>query len=240
MEGNQFFTINPGTFTDPNSWSYADLRTLSKDLGLGGNGKRCQLESRLTNWHRARTDASHNLVPLVDEANEEDLPMNVEGSNFSVLPIALEPRDVDGFDSKRRRRSSFLTIEVDKENHTLVSPCLLRPLRHNEEGTPGKSILKINCKEKSPVPPNKLPNITFSPFNAVRVIPHRSTTFPDETEYNMGQPQPHEDEDEIEEDEDDEEDNEDDDDDEEEEEEEEEEEGEEEVEMKDSDSDDSF
>ena len=80
MEGNQFFTINPGTFTDPNSWSYADLRTLAKDLGLGGNGKRSQLESRLTNWHRARTDASHNLVPLLDAANEEDLPMNVEGN----------------------------------------------------------------------------------------------------------------------------------------------------------------
>ena len=121
----------------------------------------------------------------------------------------MEPRDEDENESKRRRRSSFLTIEVDKENHLAVSPCFLRPLRHNEEGTPSKSILKFNCKEKSPVPPNKLPNITFSPFNAVRVIPHRSTTFP-ETEC-MGQSQRHEEEDDEDED-DDEEDDEDEDD----------------------------
>ena len=161
--------------------------------------------------------------------------MNVEGSNFSVLPIALEPRDEDKDEneSKRRRRSSFLTIEVDKENHTLVSPCLLRPLRHAEDGTPSKSILKFSCKERSPVPPNKLPNITFSPFNAVRVIPHRSTAFP-ETEC-MGQSAPHDDaEDEDEEDDEEEEDDKDDDEDTEEEEEE----GEEAEE--DSDSDDSF
>ena len=208
-EGDEFFALNPGLFSDHKCWSYNDLRRLSRDLGLGGNGKRTQLESKLTTWHRQRTDTMTNLVPSsssldggnVEEAVDDDIPMNVEGSNFSVLPIALEVRedldddDDDGsgsgdhddggrHDAKRRRRSSFLTLEIDnKENNTttttLVSPFLLRPLRSRSDeclnGTPGKGILKVNCGERSPVPPNKLPNIQFSPFNGVRVIPHRST-----------------------------------------------------------------
>ena len=201
-EGDEFFALNPGMFADRKCWSYNDLRRLSRDLGLGGKGKRVQLEAKLTSWHRQRTDAMTNLVPSsssLDGGRVDDIPMNVEGSNFSVLPIALGIREdiddddndrEDGHDAKRRRRSSFLMLEIDnKENQstTLVSPFVLRPLRSRSDeslhGTPGKGILKIDCGERSPVPPNKLANITFSPFNGVRVIPHRST-FEDSGEEN--------------------------------------------------------
>ncbi len=90
-----------------------------------------------------------------------------------------------------RRASNCLLEEVnplDKCNTSCVSPTLLRALRAEGTGTPGKSILKVKTPIKTPLVEKcsslnnyisgtesirKLEKITFSPFNGVKVIPNR-------------------------------------------------------------------
>ena len=141
------------------------MKSLCKELGLGGAGKRSELELKLQRWHVARTEEDENLVPSKDY--EENLPMNVLGSNFNILKIV--PPNKNG-NMKKRRGPLLPPIDFeDKENYNCVSP-----VRNNCPGTPGKSILKQDSRyETCPPSASKLQNISFSPFNKVRVIPHR-------------------------------------------------------------------
>ena len=92
-EGASFISINPSTLEDSHYWSYADLRTLCKQLQLGANGKRVDLVDRLQMWHKARHE--DGVAALSGSQFDEDagdnnnsdhwLPMNVEGANFAIL-----------------------------------------------------------------------------------------------------------------------------------------------------------
>lgn len=165
MNGQEYFSINPGLFSEKNQWTYQNLKSLCKELGLGGAGKRSELELKLQRWHVARTEEDENLVPSKDY--EENLPMNVLGSNFNILKIV--PPNQNG-NKKTKRGPLIPPLDYDdKENYNCVSP-----IRNNCPGTPGKSILKQDSRyETCPPSASKLQNISFSPFNKVRVIPHR-------------------------------------------------------------------
>jgi hypothetical protein len=138
---------------------------------LGGAGKRCELEIKLQIWHRSR-NGDENLIPKRDDEDDiENIPMNIEGCNFSLLKMnIIKSSEKPTGNRSKRRRSSIMIGMGNKENNSVVSPSLLRPLQPLE--TPGKSILKQNIKsEKCLFSPNK--TILFSPFNKVRIIPHR-------------------------------------------------------------------
>lgn len=152
--------------------NFKDLKRLCKDLQLGGAGKRCELELKLQMWHRSRND-DENLIPKGDHDDDvENIPMNIEGCNFSLLKMNIvtteSSRKLKGRRLKKRRSSIMIDLG-NKENNSVVSPSLLRPLQPVE--TPGKSILKQNSISAKFSISAKC--TTFSPFNKVRIIPHR-------------------------------------------------------------------
>ena len=167
MNGQEYFSLNPGLFSEKTQWSYQNLKSLCKELGLGGGGNRIDLELKLQRWHVARTESDENLVPSND--CEENLPMNVLGSNFNVLKI-VPPSKRGGKNRKRQPLIPVVSSDSDnKENY-----CCISPPRNNCPGTPAKSILKQDSRfEKCPPSATKMQNISFSPYNKVRVIPHR-------------------------------------------------------------------
>jgi len=91
-------TINPATLDDDALWSFADLRQLCKQLHLGARGKRVELVDRLQTWHKLRV---HDRAALAltethadaDPSLESWIPLNVEGSNFSILHQNITARD---------------------------------------------------------------------------------------------------------------------------------------------------
>lgn len=166
MDGEEYFSLNPGVFSEKTQWSYQNLKSLCKELGLGGSGKRCELEAKLQRWHLSRAEGE-NLVPSAE--NEENLPMNVLGSNFNILKI-VPPTERELKGNRNKRKPSLQSIEIDnKENYCCRSPTQLKfPV------TPSKSILKQDSRsENCPVSASKMNGIKFSPFNKVRIIPHR-------------------------------------------------------------------
>jgi hypothetical protein len=168
MEGQEFLTINPGTLNDSNIWSYRDLQKICKALSIKANEKRSVLIENLQTWHRLRKDGTKTLV---EDFESDSIEMNVVGSNFSILAVNVKPKR-SNINSKRK------SIVGIGDETGVVSPTLLRPLR-SEPATPGKSCMKQSCFTSSQdtdikVPtPKRLPNISFSPFNGVRVIAHR-------------------------------------------------------------------
>lgn len=189
MDGEEFLALNPGiifvfyskklffiqffalidTLGDKNYFSYRDLQKLCVKLNLGGNGKREELESRLKGWHRSRTFRSENLV--VNTNNDfENIPMNVVGNNFTLMKFDVKSKNPNAV---RKQQTRIVT----EDSSSVVSPTLLRPLRA-EPSTPGKGILKqastpTRNVPEAPLSVRKLDKITFSPFNGVKVIPHR-------------------------------------------------------------------
>ena len=107
-------TINPATLDDDALWSFNDLRALCKQLHLGGRGKRVELVERLQTWNKLRV---HDRAALAltethadaDPSLESWIPLNVEGSNFSIL-------------HQVRATSPCLSVSVR------VCPCLCMPL----------------------------------------------------------------------------------------------------------------
>jgi len=89
MDGSYLLTINPATLDDEGLWSYQDLQKLCKAADVRAGGKRGELVERLLEWHKTRTDAGHSLVRHEDA---EDFPLNVDGSNFSILSMHVRPR----------------------------------------------------------------------------------------------------------------------------------------------------
>lgn len=168
MNGEEYFTLNPGLFSEKTQWTYQNLKSLCKELGLGGNGKRCELEAKLENWHLQRARGGETLVPSQDDV--ENLPMNVLGSNFNILKI-VPPTQREQKGNRNKKRQALITpLESEnKENY-----CCVSPVRSVCPATPVKSILKQDSRsENCPVSATKLHAIKFSPFNKVRVIPHR-------------------------------------------------------------------
>ena len=190
MQGQEYLTINPDTFSDASIWSYKELQKLCGKLALGGRGTRDSLEDKLNCWHRERVHT--------EEPEEEKFEMNVPGNNFSLLQINVEPSKMKG-KHHSRRKSSIVGLSDTTEK---VSPSILRPFTAH---TPNKGILKKrpanlemeaintdhdhdndfdfdtenNCEGArkqatfATTTPRKLAKLTFSPFNGVKVISHR-------------------------------------------------------------------
>lgn len=179
MQGQEYLTINPDTFSDRNTWSYKELQKLCGKLSLGGRGTRDSLEDKLIGWHRERVHT--------EEPEEEKFEMNVPGNNFSLLQMNVEPSKIKG--KQARRRSSIVGLNDTTEK---VSPSMLRPI--TVAHTPNKGILKKRpanlemdaigvtnevfeetaaATMNNMTTPRKLAKLTFSPFNGVKVISHR-------------------------------------------------------------------
>lgn len=160
---------------DRQFFGYRDLQKLCAKLHLGGKGSRDELEMKLLNWHRSRTNLDTAVISL---SNDEDelLPMNVIGNNFALFEVDVQSTPKS---AKSTRRSSMNLTE----NVVYVSPSILRPLRSTVEDcvSPPRSALKRKSivdmdddfvQEDSA---KKIKEIKFSPFNGVRIIPNRIT-----------------------------------------------------------------
>lgn len=180
MDGLQCFTINPSTFEDELIWSYADLQKLCKALEIKASGKRIELVKRLQEWHKARTDDGHSLLG----EGEQNYPLNVNGSNFSIYKMYIQPRTtgvLNSVPSSPQKSTSCATsnepssikkvtslVGLSESSPLVVSPTLLRPLAPTTPvRTPSKSILKAPGSE------GKASRIKFSPYNGTKVIPNR-------------------------------------------------------------------
>ena len=185
MEGERFLTYNFATFSkDAGVWSYRDIQKLCVSLSISARGKRGQLVRKLAEWHRSRYEDDSCLVPLVDPSSEENIPMNVLGNNFGLLPVNVTTeKSPHSSKSPSRRRKSLVASE---DEPAIVSPDILRPLEKRESCGSPRSILKRKRdtptidSEKKTVAPNrnnsvqKMEHIMFSPYNAVQIIAHRT------------------------------------------------------------------
>lgn len=190
MEGERFFAYNFATFSkDAGVWSYRDIQKLCVSLGINAKGKRGRLVRKLAEWHRSRYEDDSCLVPLVDPNSEENIPMNVLGNNFGLLPVNVttEKPPTKTSRSSSKKRKSLVSSE---DEPAIVSPNILRPLEKRETCGSPRSILKrskrdsptIDSEKKSVAPTStsthadaqKLEHITFSPYNAVQIIAHRT------------------------------------------------------------------
>lgn len=185
MQGQEYSTINPDTFSDPDIWSYKDLQKLCGKLSLGGKGTRGALEDKLLSWHRERVYS--------DEPEQEKFEMNVPGNNFALLKIDVQNSKMSG---KRARRKSSL-LRIADSNACGIPPVTIPVSMPPVCGlTPSKSILKKRsaseddyCEQSgaeqylwsstltlgmtAEYTPKKMSKLTFSPFNGVKVISHR-------------------------------------------------------------------
>ena len=110
MEGEQFLTYNFATLSkDAGVWSYRDIQKLCVSLGISARGKRGQLVRKLAEWHRSRYEDDSCLVPLIDPSSEENIPMNVLGNNFGLLPVNVttEKSPPSSRSKSRKRKRSF-------------------------------------------------------------------------------------------------------------------------------------
>ena len=193
MDGAHLLTINPATLDDESLWSYQDLQKLAKALDIKAAGRRCELVARLLEWHKTRNDSGHSLVQQEDA---EDYPLNVDGSNFSILSMHVRPRSPAapalvapssyrspvrspvpggaGADVGSIKKTNSLVGLSDSP--LVVSPTLLRPLAPTTPvRTPGKSALKTpgSAGKSGKASAAKISRLKFSPYNGTKVIPNR-------------------------------------------------------------------
>lgn len=156
MEGQEYVTINPGTLSDPDLWSYSDLQKIAKTVGLRANSSRDELVRSLDEWNRSRKDGTQTLVENVGEVSVVNLDMNVIGNNFAILAVKVQaasestiasPQIAPNLSSPMRKRklTSMVGFGDSEDDVCLVNSNYLRPLRscnNTETTTPGRSCLK--------------------------------------------------------------------------------------------------
>ena len=91
--------------------------------------------------------------------------MNVVGNNFAILPVSVRGRKGG---RARKRRESIVAMGSQDSTVVVVSPTVLRPLI-----TAPREVTSVLKGRRVSTTPNRLERITFSPFNGVKVIPHR-------------------------------------------------------------------
>jgi len=164
MEGQEYISINPGTLSDPELWSYQDLQKIAKTVGLRANTRREELVNSLIEWNRCRKDGTKTLVEdsVVTASSSSSistvkLDMNVVGNNFAILAVKVQaapesaaspiaPCHLTGSPVKslKRKVSSMVGFGLGDETDDdigIVNSTYLRPLRP-QSATPGKSCLK--------------------------------------------------------------------------------------------------
>jgi hypothetical protein len=141
-------------------------------------------------------------MPL-DPESEVPIPMNVIGNNFASYPVQvrIDAASTEGAESKKNKAEATSLYPAKKQRKSLVgldenepavvSPTALRPLLKKEPVLTPKSILKVQYRNsRSPITykggmgsVQKLDRITFSPYNSVKIIAHRTTLEVDDEAY---------------------------------------------------------
>ena len=191
MDGESYHTLNPYAL---DLLPYAELKTIGKSLNLMGSSRgrisRAVLLQRIIEFHRQRDSDGNTLIDTT--GNEENIPMNVTGNNFAVFPVIVNPNPSVDSKVKEKRKSKYPKLDSDGAAKGIVVKADVSMLSALQVGdiscTPSKGILKTCCDSPTSVEktdfiganklnnkstPGKLEKITFSPFNAVKVIPHR-------------------------------------------------------------------
>ena len=166
MDGSHFLTVNPSTLDDEALWGYGELQKLCKSLGLKASGRRNELERRLQEWHKTRTSSGHCVV---DEEGTEKIPLNVDGSNFSLLGMHLKVKSQNGIGCTSPEGA--FSVQLGVGSPTVVSPTLLRPLAPSTPVRTPKSALKKSIGGGGSEV--KASRLKFSPYNATKFIPNR-------------------------------------------------------------------
>jgi hypothetical protein len=160
------------------------------------------LIERIIEFHRGRNEEGHTLIDSEYASDsQENLPMNVTGNNFAVLQVIPDvtdrrkskyprsgqeehdrPSAVIKADATylRALQGVNMSICADTPSKSILKKCD-SPTSVQREYDCERMSLSVgrianpdfsNSKSKVPTP-GKLDKITFSPFNAVKVIPHR-------------------------------------------------------------------
>lgn len=128
-------------------------------------GSRTLLLKRLTQWHRSehtRQRESSGSVASWGES-QENIPMNVDGNNFSLFDLRNDVQSLN---------AANLVINTefkDRYDHHEDYP----PVQQRGAYTTGRSILKKNTMSGEYFMQTKPSRLSFSPFNGVKIIPHR-------------------------------------------------------------------
>ena len=187
MDGESYHTLNPYAL---DLLPYAELNTIGKSLNLMGSNRgrisREVLIKRIIEFHRQRDSDGNTLIDTA--GNEENIPMNVTGNNFAVFPVIVNPSPVSECKSRKSKYPKRESCDGNQKGVVVKADVsMLSALQVGDLATPSKGILKCNCDSPTSVDrteyigsskitkltPGKLEKITFSPFNAVKVIPHR-------------------------------------------------------------------
>jgi hypothetical protein len=128
-------------------------------------GTRKVLLQRLTSWHRSEhTRQCDPVNSWGHQESQENIPMNVEGNNFSLYDLR---------DDLKSLNATNLVINTEFKNR-YEHHDEFAPLQHQRGAfTTGKSILKKHSMAGEYFMQTKPSSLSFSPFNAVRIIPHR-------------------------------------------------------------------
>eukprot|EP00941_MAST-03F_sp_MAST-3F-sp1_P001247 g1247.t1 len=159
-----YFSLNPGTFSEPDLWAYRDIQKLCKRLGLNAGGKREDLVERLEQWH---TDGRHGDTAECGRFGLIGVELhNPKDKSCKVSPSLLSP-----FTTKTLSRRADGTLNSPRSilKRRLKAKCPLSAIK-NLNSEKGKEDSK-NCTPKQEK--RKRRKLGFSPYNMVRVISPR-------------------------------------------------------------------
>ena len=146
-----YFTINPAMF-DHATWDYKSLQKLCKTLNLKQIGTRAKLISRLQNFHREHASNRFGAGAF---------------ANIGVQVYSSPTK------SKTRVSKKFLSPCI---NRSTGEPILKKQSSFTCEPHEMASTSRtpIRSNKKAPrTPRSSARRIAFSPYNQVRIIPHR-------------------------------------------------------------------
>lgn len=146
-----YFTINPAMF-DHQTWDYKSLQKLCKTLNLKQTGQRGQLIKRLQEFHKEHASSRFGAGAF---------------ANIGVQVYTSPTK------SKARVSQKFLSPCINRSNgEPILKHESCYPYDISEMASTARTPIRSSSKPPR-TPKSSARRIAFSPYNQVRIIPHR-------------------------------------------------------------------